>query len=235
MDELINYSGIYCITNKVNGKKYIGQTTKFKKRFEKYKWNDFPNEHLKSAFEKYGKENFEIIILIVCKNSDDLDMYETKLIQHYKTTNNLYGYNKDSGGKKNKKHSEETKQKMSNSVKGEKNPNFGNHKPKVPHTEEYKTHLSKKLKQFHANHPNYLKNKRKTKPPKQYKIRKQSKVIATNLDTGEQLVFDSISSAIKKFSSCYPVLIGKKKSSNNHSFKFADIDTAPKNILDFFE
>lgn len=57
------YEGyIYCITNKVNGKKYIGQTTAtIKKRmsqhFSKSKQRKYA---IYLAIQKYGKENFII-------------------------------------------------------------------------------------------------------------------------------------------------------------------------------
>ena len=62
----------------------------------------------------------------------EADFLEKKLIMLFDTTNPNKGYNLDSGGA-NKIHLEETKQKISNSLKGrfakEKNPMFGKISP----------------------------------------------------------------------------------------------------------
>ena len=54
--------GIYKITNKINGKCYIGQSNDIIKRWKtEYKWYHI-NSHLQSAFNKYGLENFDFEI-----------------------------------------------------------------------------------------------------------------------------------------------------------------------------
>jgi len=62
--------GIYLIINLVNDKKYVGSTGSsrgFNKRWEDHKrelkGNYHRNPHLQSAYNKYGKQNFEFIIL----------------------------------------------------------------------------------------------------------------------------------------------------------------------------
>lgn len=61
------YEGfIYCITNKVNDKQYIGQTrTTIEKRYKEHKKNSFHSKGKDSKplyidFQKYGKENFYV-------------------------------------------------------------------------------------------------------------------------------------------------------------------------------
>lgn len=60
-------SCIYTITNKVNGKFYVGKTNNFFYRISKHKCalrdGIHVNEHLQRAWNKYGEENFEFEIL----------------------------------------------------------------------------------------------------------------------------------------------------------------------------
>ena len=66
---------IYKITNKINGKCYIGETTKDdpNKRWKQHK-NTIKKgmgcPALGLAVKKYGIENFEFCILIICFDSD---------------------------------------------------------------------------------------------------------------------------------------------------------------------
>lgn len=59
--------GIYCYTNKINGKQYVGQSINIEQRRHQHE-RDFKNE--KSAFHdailKYGIENFIFSILEEC-------------------------------------------------------------------------------------------------------------------------------------------------------------------------
>lgn len=87
---------IYLITNKINGKKYVGQTIQNpKRRFRRHKYN-YDNTAIGNAFDKYGEENFELEILEECE-SDNLNDREKYWINYY----NAYeeGYNLSIGGK----------------------------------------------------------------------------------------------------------------------------------------
>jgi group I intron endonuclease len=64
---------IYKITNRVNGKVYIGKTnTTIAKRWRKHlneaKWHDL--RHLYAAINKYGKENFSVETVEMCDESE---------------------------------------------------------------------------------------------------------------------------------------------------------------------
>jgi len=60
-------SGIYKIVNKVNGKYYIGSSKNIKRRWSGHKVklnkNEHFNSHLQNSWNKYGKENFEFLIV----------------------------------------------------------------------------------------------------------------------------------------------------------------------------
>ena len=127
--------GIYCIKNKVNGKLYIGKSTEMRIRWSNHKVelrnNNHCNSHLQRAWNKYGEENFEFILLLEC-SEDEVNDLELELIDKYNTTDHTIGYNLTSGGEGGK-HSEESKQKLREKRYGEDNPFYGR-----KHTDETK-------------------------------------------------------------------------------------------------
>lgn len=95
---------IYKITNKINGKSYIGQTTDYIRRFQEHKAMGYGRENNKllySAFKKYGIENFEFEVIE--NKTSNYNEKEKYWIQYYHTwvnePNGLgYGYNMTPGG-----------------------------------------------------------------------------------------------------------------------------------------
>ena len=57
------YNCIYMYINKLNGRKYIGQAQDFNKRHRHHIAKSTNKYPIDRAFNKYGKENFEIKIL----------------------------------------------------------------------------------------------------------------------------------------------------------------------------
>ena len=88
--------GIYCIKNKINGKVYIGSSNNIERRFKKHKTelntNNHSNKYLEKAYKKYGKDNFEFIILELC-TQEELIQREIFFINKYDSLNYLKGYN----------------------------------------------------------------------------------------------------------------------------------------------
>lgn len=112
---------IYKITNKINDKIYIGQTNNFKRRIKQHTKEKFSRISLiKRAVEKYGKENFEVIILFKHENKDLINFAEEFFIRYFNSTQREFGYNIKLGGD-NYTQSEETKRKIGEAQKGEKN------------------------------------------------------------------------------------------------------------------
>lgn len=111
---------IYSLTNRINGKRYIGQTT----RSVEWRWRqhrkhmnsvDFPIYH---ALRKYGVDNFDVEVLAAACSVACLNHLEALFIAAY---NSLvpHGYNLDSGGKSNVAHPD-TLARMSAAKKGRK-------------------------------------------------------------------------------------------------------------------
>ena len=70
-------SGIYCIINILNNKKYIGSSRNIYSRWYKHRANlrggYHPNSYLQSAWNKYGEENFHFLILCRCPEESLLE------------------------------------------------------------------------------------------------------------------------------------------------------------------
>lgn len=103
---------IYKITNKINGKLYIGQTIKsMNNRIQGHYKNYKKNVHTKlyDAMRKYGWENFEFSPICTCSNIQTLNELEKYFIEYYGTIND--GYNTLPGGISNPMHNEDVKNK----------------------------------------------------------------------------------------------------------------------------
>lgn len=145
---------IYKITNTINGKCYIGETTKSdpEKRWYQHK-NTIKRgvgcPALQNSVIKHGIDNFKFEILIICFDEDRYK-YEIEYIKKYKTLI-PNGYNILEGGPggsfKGKKHSEETKQLLSK-----------NNKQKYIDNPELKKEMSERNK-IYFNEPNIIKHR----------------------------------------------------------------------------
>jgi group I intron endonuclease len=117
---------IYTITNRVNGKMYVGKTVDFTQR----KWQHFHREEcpaLKNAFKKYGIDNFEMkpVLNFYAINKEVLNSVLSWLERFYIAKYDTYrtGYNATKGGEGT----------------------LG-----YEHTEEYKLLMSKKQREYKA-------------------------------------------------------------------------------------
>lgn len=139
---------IYKTINLINGKIYVGQSFKDN---DKYIGS---GKLLKKAIRKYGIKNFRKEIIEKCiPDKKVLDEREKYWISYYNSTNKKIGYNIALGGQygwmSGLKHSESTKEKMRRKRTGDKNAFYGK-----KHTSESKEKISqslKKSKKFHLS------------------------------------------------------------------------------------
>lgn len=119
-------SGIYTITNIINGKIYIGFAKNFQGRYRNhfYKLRNgvHKNKHLQSAFDKNGEENFRFEVLEEYPNEKfilaSMEHYWANLLNVH---DRKYGYNKRPTHPYGKSvNNKEIRDKISNSNKGRK-------------------------------------------------------------------------------------------------------------------
>ena len=91
----LNYS-VYVHTNKINGKKYVGQSSNIVERWRNGGKNYFSSVKFFRAIQKYGWENFTHEILYENLNKEAANKIERDLIRKYDSINN--GYNIQEGG-----------------------------------------------------------------------------------------------------------------------------------------
>ena len=124
---------VYLRTNLVNGKQYVGQTVNFENR--EYHWHNLKNRYagklIDNARKKYGTKCWAVEILKECNTQEDLNKWEMFYIKEY-NTKTPNGYNLTDGGEGSLGYivSEETRKKISENTKGEKNPFYGKHHSK---------------------------------------------------------------------------------------------------------
>jgi len=138
MGKIKSYGVIYAVTNKVNGKVYIGQTTDFETRVDLYKKLRCQGQRkLYNALKKYGVDNFYYEMVDIGLDKEALDFLEDYYIKIFKSLKDNMGYNIREGGGSHGKHSPETKKKISEALTGRERP---------PMSEEQKNKIREKNK-----------------------------------------------------------------------------------------
>lgn len=152
---------VYMHINKINNKKYIGITS----QKPQYRWGKGKKYKECPRFFKdiaeYGWDNFEHIILHSDLEYEKAEKLEQFYIKKYRTLDEKFGYNIQSGGMKSFSMAEETKQKTSMSLKGR---TFSKeHKRKISESQMgEKNHMygkkqseesKEKIRIYNINHP----------------------------------------------------------------------------------
>jgi len=154
----MNIYTIYKAINKINGKVYIGFDSNWPHRKNSHKsYHKKQDTKFYRAIKKYGWDNFEWDVIYQSTDRDYTKyIMENNFILEHNSFND--GYNSTLGGdgtfgisKKGskvpynhngwigKKHTEETRKKMSESMKGKKHPNLKQSGSKNPYAKKIKT------------------------------------------------------------------------------------------------
>lgn len=134
---------IYSITNKLNGKMYIGQTMNFKKRKKDHICSAREGKiktHLYISMREYGIDNFKFEIIEDNIDNDKLNERETYYIKKYDTYHK--GYNMTYGGENITKNNPKVKEKISKIIKKQWEDGFYDYR---------KTNIQKAMEVAHKN------------------------------------------------------------------------------------
>lgn len=130
----VQASGVYQILNLTNGKRYIGSAKCFRIRWNghraKLERGAHHSKHLQASWEKHGAEAFEFQILEYC-DEGDLLLREQAWMDNVSPEYNVCP---TAGNTLGRRHSRETKRKISRKAAGRVMP---------PRSEEYRQKLSK--------------------------------------------------------------------------------------------
>ena len=135
---------VYVHVCKVNGKRYVGCTTRVKPELRWKEGKGYQNnDHFYRAILKHGWTNFQHEVFEV-ESEEEMYRKEVELISFYHSNDPKFGYNNSSGGEKSAlgcKHSEESRKKMSEAQKGK------------TLSEEHKRHIAETAKKRYLDHP----------------------------------------------------------------------------------
>ena len=112
-------SGIYQIRNMVNGHIYIGSAVDVGRRWRTHRrhlrQHIHSNSHLQRAWIRYGEDCFEFSVVEIC---DDPTLLVEKEQEHIDNKNPQYNILRIAGSVLGFRHSEKTKKKLSDAMKG---------------------------------------------------------------------------------------------------------------------
>ena len=113
---------VYCHTNKINGKKYVGITSQ--SVYERWQNGKHYSRHkiFYADIIKYGWDNFSHDVLYSNLSKEDAEAKEKEIISRLNLTDSSKGYNKRSGGKAVSSPDDTTRAKLSALNKGSNNP-----------------------------------------------------------------------------------------------------------------
>ena len=216
---------VYMHENKTNHKKYIGITSQpLEARWHKGK--NYKNCHaIRRAFEKYGWDGFEHVVLFEGLTKEEACAKEIQLIAEQDTRNPEHGYNicVGGGGTSGAKYTEEGLRRWREKMTGPNNPNYGK-----PMSEEQKeklrlANLGKKLTEEHKKKIGDSLRGRKhvSEAGKKHIAETHSRAVIRD----DGVVFSSIREASQSIGRCDSAIINaieRGQRSGKHFWKYAE-------------
>lgn len=186
-------SGIYKITNIINGKMYVGSSNNCKRRlrehFSHLRHNKHFNRKLQFAFNKYGENNFKFDIIEYVENVGLLlerEQYYLNTLLFADTDRKIFkklsynlNYKAERGGSYD--FTDEMLKNMSERVKGSKNPMFG-----VKLSEEIKKQISNSLSDKYIGDNSFNYKGGYIKPKNKLELNTSIDIIQTNFVKSRQ-------------------------------------------------
>ena len=167
---------VYCHTNKVNGKKYIGITAQAVNKRWRANGNGYLGSHQRafaSAIKKYGWDNFTHELLVDNLSQEEALKKETELIIKYHTyigDPECQGYNMTFGGQGSLKYLTEEERCLADSANNKK------------YRQKRKLDLEKRSKDLECNHRWYKKVKQDSEQYQSYKEKRNAQSRLRNQD-----------------------------------------------------
>ena len=164
-------SGIYKITNPVNGKLYVGSAVSFKRRKRQHFRNLENNKHcnifLQRSVNKHGIENHIFKVVEHCEKSELIVREQVYLDRYFDGGKMCFNICPTAYSTLGRKHTEETLKKISKAKSGKNHHNYGKKLSK-----ETRDKVSEKLSG--ENHPQYGKKQSKETIERRSKANKKS-------------------------------------------------------------
>ena len=126
MPKILDFSAIYGIRHAPSGRVYVGSATNLKARLRVHrnslKKGTHHSRYLQAAWEKYGPESFEFVVLEVVPEKSQLLERENVWITALQSADQKHGFNMcpTAGSQLGMQHSPSTREKMSAAHSGKK-------------------------------------------------------------------------------------------------------------------
>lgn len=121
---LPNHPGVYLIRHRGSSKLYVGSAISLLRRHGEHqrmlRRSGHENDHLQKAWARYGANDFEFVVLLICA-AEHILFYEQRALDRYRAAigwRRLYNHNVNASNRLGSKDSEETRAKKSAKLRG---------------------------------------------------------------------------------------------------------------------
>jgi group I intron endonuclease len=214
---------IYIIINTSNDKKYIGLTTdSLYNRYCGHVSNSISQREvmlLARAIHKYGRENFKITCIGTAQSKEEIENFEKEAILFYSSHVSQGGYNVSWGGYSSGKHSDETKEKISNTKRSQKRKITDEHKSAISKASKGKRHTPEVLAMIVSKNTGLKRTPEFCISHRARRQKQAGKPIIAISSTGERLYFKAVHEASRQLNLPNRSLIAKVANGTYKQYK----------------